>query len=288
MKIKELLDSYQEKCDEKQKEMHALRLLLMDVLAVESYELYAMLSEDMDEQKRVIFEKAANRYLEHNEPIQYILGHEYFAGRNLYVDAGVLIPRPETEELVYELLFLIDELFADYAKINAVDIGTGSGAIAISLAAEAKKLDMWATDISEEALSVARKNAESYAKHVQFLAGDMLEPLKAQGVTFDILVSNPPYIPENEHVQDIVRDNEPEVALFGGKDGLYFYRKILSEAKGILNEKYLLGFEIGFNQATALTELAKSYFPNDNIWIKKDMQGKDRMLFVTNMKKRMA
>ena len=284
MRITEILKKAESLCEIAEKDVHPARLLMMDMLGVESFELYAML-EDKQTEKFVLeyFEKL-NRYVVQNEPIQYIIGYEYFAGRNLYVDNGALIPRPETEELVYEVLFLLDQMFEDelsYPKIQAADIGTGSGAIAVSLAAEEPRVSMIATDISEEALAVAKKNAAAYDLDVQFIAGNMLDPLIAQDIKLDVLVSNPPYIPINETVQDIVFENEPHVALFGGNNGLYFYRIILENAHKVLKkDKYLLAFEIGFDQAERLLEIAHANFADAEIWVKQDMQGKDRMLFI--------
>lgn len=107
------------------------------------------------------------------------------------------------------------------------DVGTGSGAIAISLALEEPKLKVYATDISDLALTVAKENANNLKADVEFLVGDMLQPLIEKNLKVDIFVSNPPYIPQEQEIEAVVKDNEPHVALFGGNDGLYFYRKIL-------------------------------------------------------------
>lgn len=283
MTIKELLNNAEINSERAGKEFHPARLLLMDILDIESYQLYAMLEEEMLDEKVAEFTEKYNRYLIDNEPIQYILGYEYFAGRNIFVDDRVLIPRPETEELVHELLFLIDDHFGDKEVINACDVGTGSGAIAISLAAEDERINMIATDISEVALEVAKKNAESYAPSVQFFAGNMIEPLIENAkAPIDLFVSNPPYIPQNENVEAIVKDNEPHVALFGGEDGLDFYRVIFENASTVLAEKNIMAFEIGWDQKEILLSLVKEYFPKSHAYVNQDMQGKDRMLFIFN------
>lgn len=284
MTIAELLHQAEIRCSNANKDEHPARLLLMHLLGMESYELFAAMDEKIKPELENQYFTELARYIDANEPIQYIIGYEYFAGRNLFVDAGALIPRPETEELVYEILFLLDQDFAnedDYPTIRAVDVGTGSGAIAISLAAEEPRIEMIATDISEDALQVAKKNAQAYAPNLTFMVGDMLAPLIEQNIEVDVLISNPPYIPQTELVQDIVLENEPHVALFGGDDGLYFYRIILENAHKVLaKEQYLLAFEIGYDQAERLLVLAREHFPSADIWIKQDMQEKDRMLFI--------
>ena len=162
----------------------------------------------------------------------------------------------------------------------AVDIGTGSGAIAISLKKEEPNLHMMATDISEKAVLVAKDNAQENEAIVSFLVGDMLQPLIERDIKVDILISNPPYIPKEEVMEDSVVNYEPHVALFGGEDGLKFYRVIFENAPQVLKEKAMMAFEMGYNQKEALSALAKSYFPEAKIEVMKDMNGKNRMLFV--------
>ena len=160
------------------------------------------------------------------------------------------------------------------------DVGTGSGAIAISLALEEPKLKVYATDISDLALTVAKENANNLKADVEFLAGDMLQPLIEKNLKVDIFVSNPPYIPQEQEIEAVVKDNEPHVALFGGNDGLYFYRKIFEGVNELLNERALLAFEMGFDQRELMEEALQKYFPNDPYEIIKDINGKDRMLFI--------
>jgi len=284
MTVGEVLNKAESLCENAGKSTHPARLLLMHLLQSESYELFAKLDEIMTPELVAEFFAEFSRYVEKNEPIQYIIGYEYFAGRNLFVDKGALIPRPETEELVYEIIFILDEYFSveqGYKKINVADIGTGSGAIAVSVAKDVPTVEMIATDISIDALTVAKRNAAEYELDIKFMVGDMLDPLISAGIKLDVLLSNPPYIPATENVQAIVKDNEPNVALFGGDDGLFFYRKIIENAHKILNPNaYLIAFEIGFDQAERLVKLAKANFPNAKIWIKQDLQGRDRMLFI--------
>ena len=213
----------------------------------------------------------ALKKLEQGIPVQYIVGNVDFYGINLKVNPDVLIPRFETEELVCKVI--------EYAKAfdnpRIVDIGTGSGAIAITLK---KKLDceMIATDISNEALEVAKENALNNDVNIDFRLGNLLEPLSGK---FDIIVSNPPYIAYDEEIMDIVKNNEPHLALYADNNGLYYYEEILKNAKKYLNEKYLIAFEIGESQGEAIKELAKKYLNKEAI-VEKDMQGRDRFVFI--------
>ena len=172
---------------------------------------------------------------------------------------------------------MYDELFAS-KPVKVLDIGTGSGCLAITLALEEKNMTVTATDISEKALKVAKANAEKLNANVEFLLGDLFEPVK--GRTFDIIVSNPAYIPDDEIVDAIVKDREPHVALFGGADGLDMYRRFLQEVKPFLSERYLIAFEHAFDKAKELKKLIKQNLPTATIVQKKDLQGKDRMTFI--------
>ena len=195
------------------------------------------------------------------------------------VNKDVLIPRFETEELVGYILSYYDEIFKT-KKIKVVDIGTGSGNIAIALAKEEPNMEVSASDISTEAIEIAKENAKNNDAKVNFVVGDMLEPFIKSGEKFDILVSNPPYIPDTEFVEDIVKDNEPHLALFGGSDGMKFYDMILKDADKILNYPALIAFEHSYNKKEQMINLAKKYFSDSQVEVIKDMQGKDRMTFI--------
>ena len=205
---------------------------------------------------------------------------KHFFSRDFIVNEDVLIPRYETEELVENILYKIDDYFEDYESIDLCDVGTGSGAIAISLALEESKLNVVATDISKEALEVARLNAQELGANIEFYQGDMLEPLIDREMKVDIFVSNPPYIPVEQDIESVVKDNEPHVALFGGNDGLYFYRKIFSKVQSVIKDRALLAFEMGFDQRELMCQAVEHYFPNIPYEIIKDINGKDRMLFI--------
>ena len=159
-----------------------------------------------------------------------------------------------------------------------VDIGTGLGVIAITLKLKEPKLQVIGTDISKEAILLAKKNAESLNTKVDFLVGNLFEPIKNK--KFDIVVSNPPYISENEELDALVKENEPHIALFGGKDGLKYYRLILKNVEKILNEKAMIAFEIGSTQKDEIIKLIHKYLPSTTYEVLKDMQGRDRMVFI--------
>lgn len=259
------------------KEDSAAYLYLLHVTKKDATTFFMDLKKSISQAEIDEFNIGFEKYLYQNEPIQYLIGYQTFYGYDMYVDERVLIPRFETEELVENVLMLYDKYF-EGKKVNVCDIGTGSGAIAIALALEEPNMSVMASDISAEALEVAEINNKKFDAKVKFLQGDMVEPLK--GNKFDIVVSNPPYIPTVEEVDPLVKDNEPNVALFGGKDGLYFYNIILSQVNEIIGDKALIAFEHGYDKNDAIEALAKKYFPNAKVMHQKDLQGKDRMTFV--------
>lgn len=240
--------------------------------------LYLNIDNEVDDRVLKRFDEGIKRLLD-DEPLNYVLGYSYFYGYKMMVNKDVLIPRPETEELVGLILSRYDEYYAG-KKINVCDVGTGSGAIAIALKKEENNLNVYASDISEKALDVARNNARINDCRIDFLLGSMLEPYIEKGLKFDILISNPPYIKETEEIERSVLDYEPHIALFGGIDGLKFYREIFENAHKILNEKALMFFEIGYDQKENLSRLAKEYFPDANIQVFADINKKDRMLYI--------
>lgn len=219
----------------------------------------------------------AIKRLNNNEPVQYIVGNVDFYGYIFDVNKNVLIPRRETEELIEKVLKRIQE----FNKPVIIDVGTGSGAIAVTLS---KKLNthVYASDISNDALEVAKKNSFNNKANVSFLQGDMLEPYIKNNIKVDVIVSNPPYIKENEVIEDIVKNNEPHLALYAKNDGLEFYESILKNAKKVLNDKFLIAFEIGESQANDVKDLAKRYLNDAIVEIEKDLSDKDRFVFVYN------
>ena len=256
----------------------AAQLLMLELANLEAHNLYMEYDEDVPQDLLEAFE-AGIRRMEQGEPSGHVLGFEWFYGYRFKVNPDVLIPRPETEELVANILAAYDECF-DGQDVDVIDVGTGSGAIAIALRKEEAHLQVTASDISEQAVAVARKNAADNAADVTFLTGDMLEPFIEAGIRCDILVSNPPYIPVHEQMEHSVVDFEPHVALFGGEDGLKFYREIFANAHRVIKEKAILAFEMGYDQGERLRALAKEHFPDARVEIIKDLSGKNRMLFV--------
>lgn len=218
--------------------------------------------------------KEALRRLQNGEPVQYIVGNVNFYGYLLEVNKDVLIPRFETEELVEKTIERCKKKF--YHTIDIVDIGTGSGCIAITLKKELdSKVD--AVDISFKALEVALKNAKKNEAEIEFLEGNLLEPLTKK---YDVLISNPPYIDKNEEIMEVVKRNEPDIALYAEHNGLYCYEEILKNANKIMKEKCVLAFEIGATQGDYLKGYAKQYFPESTITVEKDLQGRVRFLFI--------
>ena len=203
--------------------------------------------KEMPEDKLEAYEAIIARR-EKREPMQYILGSVGFMGLDFHVEPGVLCPRPDTEILCEEALRRLKP------GARVLDIGTGSGAIAVSLAKLGKDVSVTAVDISDTALAVAKDNAERNGAQVRFVRSDCFAAL--EGETFDMIVSNPPYINSMEMAELMpeVR-REPELALFGGEDGLDFYRRISREAGAYLNEGGCLIFEIGWKQKDDVSAL---------------------------------
>lgn len=218
-------------------------------------------------------EEAKKRF-ENGEPVQYIVGNVNFYGYTFEVNKNVLIPRFETEELVEKVIKRCKKKFV--SKIDIADIGTGSGCIAITLKKEIYS-SVTAVDISSKAIGVARRNAFKNEVEIEFLEGNLLEPLERK---YDVLISNPPYIDRNEEIMEIVKKNEPDIALYADHNGLSCYEEILKNASKMIKDKYLLAFEIGAKQGDYLKEYATRYFPEATITVEKDLQKRDRFLFI--------
>ena len=270
----DLLNEYKKVFDKE-----TLRAFLFELCNEYNIDLYLEKDRKADPRVEERFIDGVKR-LSNNEPMNYILGYSYFYGYKLKVNGDVLIPRYETEELVGHILAYVDEEYKDYEKVDICDVGTGSGAIAIALKKEETKLNVYASDISEKALEVAKENADYNKADIHFLEGSMLEPYIKNNIKLDILVSNPPYIKKDEVLEESVKDYEPAIALFGGEDGLKYYRLIFEDALKVLNKKALLFFEIGYDQKDNLTALAKQYFKDAQIEVLKDINKKDRILVI--------
>lgn len=209
--------------------------------------------------------------LKNGEPVQYILGDVDFYGNIIKVDKRVLIPRFETEGLVEIVLKYLSN-----TGLDIVDLGTGSGCIPITLKKKLPNINIDAVDISLDALDVALENAKLNNVEINFIHGDMLKPLNKK---YDVIISNPPYIAYDEEIMDIVKNNEPNNALYADNDGLYFYEEILKNCKNYLKDKYYIFFEMGYSQGERIKELALEYL-DCKVQIKKDLQGFDRYIII--------
>ncbi len=234
-------------------------LLLALSLDLSREGLYARLDGQFKEENREMLERLIERRIS-GEPLQYILGHQEFWSIDLKVDPRVLIPRPETELLVEQALSILFEI-SHRRPPYVLEIGTGSGAIAISLAKEVKDVFMVATDISREALRLAKENAQSAGvlHQIGFVNGDLFGPFQSlrDKEVFDLILSNPPYITRSEirRLAREIKDFEPTLALDGGEDGMEFYRRITLEAPFYLREGGWLLLEVGEGQGEEVTEL---------------------------------
>ncbi|SES28098.1 release factor glutamine methyltransferase [Gracilibacillus ureilyticus] len=262
------------------REPKVAEILIMNELNMTKAHLISSLRDKMASETFCSYKAKIEQHARTGIPVQHITGKETFFDRTFQVNADVLIPRPETEELVYHVIQTVKK--KGWSNFTCGDVGTGSGIIAITLALElGKRVDkMLATDISEKALAVARENADNLDAAVDFFQGNFLTPLIDQKVMIDILVSNPPYIDRNESEQmaDTVKNFDPELALFAENNGLLAYETILEQAKSVLKEKAILAFEIGYQQGEAVSELIHSNFPKSDIHVLKDINGKDRIV----------
>lgn len=211
-------------------------------------------------------------------PVQYIIGHTEFCGLAIKVNEDVLIPRPETEMLVETAIDLLIEHKSTRAQdTKMLDLCTGSGCIAIALTKKLPDCKIVASDISEKALALAGENARIHqTEQIEFIRSDLFNDLKGK---FDIVVSNPPYIsgPEFSELQEEVL-KEPRVALYGGEDGLLFYRRIFNDAGRFLNDGGYVVVEIGYGQSGAVRDICESVLGFKTVDIKKDSSGIDRVI----------
>lgn len=214
--------------------------------------------------------------LQDGEPVQYIVGNVDFYGNKMIVNKNVLIPRFETELLVEKTIKYIKNKFND--KIDILDIGTGSGAIAITLDKEIN-CNIDGVDISSVALDVAKENNKINNTNVNLFISNVFDNVNKK---YDVIISNPPYISKDEEIMDIVKNNEPHLALYADMDGLYFYDKILKECKSYLKDNFIIAFEIGWWQADKIVNIANKYLDNVNILVEKDYSDKDRFIFIMN------
>lgn len=281
MTYREILNKYNQICIDKNLEIEAIKLLVLELSNLDGASFLAHFDDELNEEEINRLENAISKYVDNFIPVQHILGYAYFYGYKLKVSKDVLIPRCETEELVGYALEYYDEIFK-CKKVDVCDIGTGSGAIAVALAKEESNMKVSATDISKDALLIAKQNAKFNNADITFYEGDLLEPLIKENLKFDILISNPPYIAYTDEVDPLVISNEPHLALFADDLGMACYDKILKDAHKILNTPNIILFEHGYKQKELMQELVDKYFPESTCEVIKDLSGNDRITVIIN------
>ena len=262
------------------KEESLARFLLMYILDENSQEFTNNISEQLTKEKEELYFSLIDKHIEKNVPLSHLAGFEYFYDRKFKVTKDVLSPRMETEELIYKVIEYIKSINKNNIKI--LDLCTGSGIIGITLRKELgfKSLEVVASDISEEALKVAKENAIMNEAEVKFIQSDIFENINEK---FDIIVSNPPYIAYNDKItmEDNVLNYDPHLALFAEEDGMYFYRDIVENAKEYLEEDGIVFFEIGYDQREKILKLANENGFKAEVY--KDINGRDRMAILVRI-----
>lgn len=262
------------------KYLHSIeaKMLLSSITGYDTLNLLNHLDENVSQEKIELYKKLIDARL-NNKPVQYIVGTTEFYGLELFVNENVLIPRFETEELVENTLKIINEKFNSNVKI--LDLCCGSGAIGLAIKNKLPNAVVTMSDISKKALEVASKNKENLNLNVEIIESDLFENINE---SYDVIISNPPYIATNEEIESLVKDNEPHLALYGGEKGLDYYERILENISGYLNNKFLIALEIGQNQKEDIINIINSNLTNVEIITKKDLSDKDRMIFIIGEK----
>ena len=259
------------------KEESLARFLLMYMLD-ESTQLFSnSFSEQMSKENENKYFSLIEKHIKEDVPLSHLVGFEYFYDRKFKVTKDVLSPRMETEELIYKVIEYVKA--SNKNKFKILDLCTGSGIIAITLKKELDQVlvDVIASDISEEAIEVAKENAQSHNATIKFIKSDIFNDIDDK---FDIIVSNPPYIDHKDEVtmQDNVLKYDPHLALFAEEEGMYFYRKIIEQVNDYLNENGVIFFEIGYDQKDKIIKLADMNGYSAEVY--KDINGRDRMAFL--------
>ena len=250
------------------------KLILATILNQNPLELSIHLDDKVEDELVLKYKKCLEN-IEKGLPIQYALGYVNFYSLNFIVDERVLIPRFETEELVYNANIYLNKYFKE--DVDILDLCTGSGCIGLTLKHLNKKRNITMSDISKDALDVSRINANNLNLDVKLVESDLFTNLNNK---FDCIISNPPYVSLDDEVDEIVLNNEPKIALYANNNGLEYYEKILSQCENYLNSKYLVAFEIGNTQKEEVIRLINKYLNNVKIITKQDMSKKDRMVFI--------
>ncbi|MDY0404549.1 peptide chain release factor N(5)-glutamine methyltransferase [Virgibacillus sp. 179-BFC.A HS] len=265
----------QHQCEE-----HVAQILLAHYLGVSRSEFFARMQEEVPRDVVNEFQAAIRRHVQTGIPVQHLMGYEIFYGRKFKVNKDVLIPRPETEELVYHAITAVQKNRKPGEAITIVDVGTGSGIIAITLALELEDVFVYATDLSDAALAVAKENAGQLGADVTFLQGNFLEPFIRKALRADLVISNPPYIAfsEKESMSRTVTDFDPGLALFADHEGLAAYEEIIAQLPDAIANHAHVMFEIGYQQGEAVRALIQKTFPQGITHVLKDINGKDRIV----------
>jgi release factor glutamine methyltransferase len=253
-----------------------VQLLMMEVLGVRRANLLAHDDELLNDEQVQRFNALVSRAAR-GEPLPYILGKRAFYDLEFNITPDVLIPRPETELLLEQAL----RFAATHQRLKAVDVGTGSGALAVTFAVHYPQAEVYATDISDAALQVAQLNAQKHNAHITFYQGDLLKPLLERSIRVDLLMANLPYIPSGELPDLKVTQHEPLTALDGGIDGLKLVRSLLRQAESACNPSALMLLEIGAGQGTAAQKAVQGILQPRDCEVLKDYAGHDRILRVS-------
>ena len=259
------------------KEESLARFLLMYMLDESSQLFSNSLSEQMSKENEEKYFSLIEKHIKEDVPLSHLVGFEYFYDRKFKVTKDVLSPRMETEELIYKVIEYVKKTNKNNLKI--LDLCTGSGIIAITIKKELEQVsvDVIASDISEEAIEVAKENARFHEATIKFIKSDIFNNIDDK---FDIIVSNPPYIDRKDEVTmlDNVLKYDPHLALFAEEEGMYFYRKIIEQAKDYLKENGVMFFEIGYDQKDKIIKLSKKNGYLAQVY--KDINNRDRMAFL--------
>ena len=273
MKLAQIFKDFEEKLIVQGEEAESLSFVYRSLKNLSFTDFVFALQQEVTEEEKQFVEEIYKKLAAHI-PAQYIIGHADFFGMQLKVDERVLIPRPETEELVK---LILTENLKD--NLRVLDIGTGSGAIALALAKNRPDWSVTATDISQDALELATENSKRQDLNLSFIKSDCFSEISSK---YDIIVSNPPYISreDQEEVGLNVLHSEPHLALFADEDGLAIYRRITEDSKDYLNDGGKIYLEIGYKQGQSVPYLFRKNFPEKRVRTFKDQFGQDRMVVI--------
>ena len=273
MKLAQLFSDFEEELIRQGEEAESLSFVYRSLKNLSFTDFVFALQQEVTEEEKQFVEEIFKKLAAHI-PAQYIIGHAEFFGMQLKVDERVLIPRPETEELVELILAENPD-----KNLSVLDIGTGSGAIALALAKNRPDWSVKAADISQDALDLSLENANAQNLNLSFIKSDCFSEISAK---YDIIVSNPPYISreDQEEVGLNVLHSEPHLALFADEDGLAIYRRIAEDSKDYLNDGGKIYLEIGYKQGQNVPALFMENLPEKRVRTLKDQFGQDRMVVI--------